>query len=527
MTNHVIFDPNFSRARAGTDILQICFLLLLIGLLFTGCASVPRDYLRTSSTAFQDYQDTSVGQLFEEAAVQHPGESGFTIIRYGHPAFTARIELTELAEKSLDLQYYIWEADATGRILAERLIRAADRGVRVRILVDDINLAGRDAAVAAMDAHPNIEIRVFNPFANRDARVFDFAFDLDRVNHRMHNKIMVMDNAVAIVGGRNIGNHYFGVATDANFRDLDIAAAGPVVREISKVFDYFWNGDWAVPISALVERPYTKSDLEAVKTTLHEQIAAENYPYALDRDVAALNAELTSIRDQFIWAPGQIMWDDPAAIKEGIAEGAMARALYNKIQTLQGELLIGSAYFVPRDKAIEAVKDLQARGVRVRVLTNSLASNDVVAAHAGYAKRREQLIRNGVELYEYRSDSRVSKTRAYRGESRAALHTKAIVFDRESVFIGSYNIDPRSSSINTEAGLYVESLELAGQVAAYLDEGVRPENSYRVLLDENGDLYWVTEIDGREVRYDQEPETTFGQRFMSGFIMLLPVEHQL
>ena len=221
------------------------------------------------------------------------------------------------------------------------------------------------------------------------------------------------------------------------------------------------------------------------------------------------------------------MWDDPAAIKEGIAEGAMARALYNKIQTLQGELLIGSAYFVPRDKAIEAVKDLQARGVRVRVLTNSLASNDVVAAHAGYAKRREQLIRNGVELYEYRSDSRVSKTRTYRGESRAALHTKAIVFDRESVFIGSYNIDPRSSSINTEAGLYVESLELAGQVAAYLDEGVRPENSYRVLLDENGDLYWVTEIDGREVRYDQEPETTFGQRFMSGFIMLLPVEHQL
>jgi len=527
MTNHVIFDPIFSRARAGTDILQICFLLLLIGLLFTGCASVPRDYPRTSSTAFQDYQDTSVGQLFEEAAVQHPGESGFAIIRYGRPAFTARIELTELAEKSLDLQYYIWEADATGRILAERLIQAADRGVRVRILVDDINLAGRDANVAAMDAHPNIEIRVFNPFANRDARALDFVFDLDRVNHRMHNKIMVMDNAVAIVGGRNIGNHYFSVATDANFRDLDIVAAGPVVRETSKVFDHFWNGDWAVPISALVERPYTKSDLEAVRTTLREQIAADNYPYALGRDVAALNAELASIRDQFIWAPGQIIWDEPAAITEGIAEGAMARALFNKLQTLRSELLIGSAYFVPRDKAIEAVKDLQARGVRVRVLTNSLASNDVVAAHAGYAKRREQLIRSGVELYEYRSDSRVSKTRAYRGDSRAALHTKAIVFDRESVFIGSYNLDPRSSSINTEAGLYVESPELAGQVAAYLDEGVRPENSYRVLLDENGDLYWVTEIDGREVRYDQEPETTFGQRFMSGFIMLLPVEHQL
>ena len=240
-----LLERGYSQAaRASADMLQTCFLLLLIGLLFTGCASVPKDYPRSSSTAFEDHLDTSVGQLFEEAAVQHPGESGFAIIRYGRPAFTARIALTELAEMSLDLQYYIWETDATGRILAERLIRAADRGVRVRLLIDDINLAGRDTNVAAMDAHPNIAIRVFNPFANRDAPLFDFAFDLDRVNHRMHNKIMVIDNAVAIVGGRNIGNHYFSVATDANFRDLDIAAAGPVVREISGVFDHFWNGDW-------------------------------------------------------------------------------------------------------------------------------------------------------------------------------------------------------------------------------------------------------------------------------------------
>jgi len=518
----------FGAAGPGTSFLKFCLLLLLIGLLFTGCASVPKDYPRSSSTAFEDYLDTSVGQLFEEAAVQHPGESGFTIVRYGRPAFTARIALTELAERSLDLQYYIWEADATGRILAERLIQAADRGVRVRLLVDDINLAGRDAAVAAMDAHPNIEIRVFNPFANREARVFDFAFDLDRVNHRMHNKIMVMDNAVAIVGGRNIGNHYFSVATDANFRDLDIAAAGPVVREISGVFDHFWNGDWAVPIDALVDRPYTKSDLKAVRETMREQIVADNYPYALDRDVAALNAELTSIRDQFIWAPGQIVWDDPAAIEEGIAEGNMVKALFNKVQTLQSELLIESAYFVTRDKAVEVVKQLHERGVRVRVLTNSLASNDVVAAHAGHAKRRDQLIESGAELYEYRPDSRISKTLSYPGKSKAALHTtKAIVFDRESVFIGSFNLDPRSGSINTEAGLYVESPELARQVIEYMDEGVRPENAYRVLLDENDNLYWVTGVDDNEVRYYQEPETTFGQRFMSGFIMILPVEHQL
>jgi putative cardiolipin synthase len=511
----------------GTNFLKSCLLFLLIGLLFSGCASVPKDYSRTSSTAFPDYLDTSVGQLFEETASQHPDESGFAIIRRGRQAFTARIALTELAEKSLDVQYYIWEADATGRILAERLVRAADRGVRVRLLVDDINLAGRDAVVAAMDAHPNIEIHVFNPFANRDARMIDFALDLDRVNHRMHNKIMVADNAVAIVGGRNIGNHYFGVATDANFRDLDIAAAGPVVRDISDVFDHFWNGDWAVPISVLVDRPYTQSDLKTVFKTVRERIAEDNYPYPLDRDVAALNSRLASIRDQFVWAPGQIVWDDPAAIEEGITQGAMIKALFRKFETLQSELLIESAYFVAGDKGVEAVKQLNERGVRVRVLTNSLASNDVVAAHAGHAKYRDKLIEAGVELYEYRPDSRVSKTRSYRGESKAALHTKAIVFDRESVFIGSFNLDPRSGSINTEAGLYVESPELAEQVAAYMDEGVRPENSYRVRLDESGDLYWVTEIDGNEVRYYKEPETSFGQRFMSGFIMILPVEHQL
>jgi putative cardiolipin synthase len=512
---------------AVADRVQLCVLCLLIGLLFTGCASLPTDYPRTESKAFENYLDTSVGQLFEEAEQQHPGNSGFAIIRYGRPAFTARIALTDLAEKTLDAQYYIWENDATGWILAERLTQAADRGVRVRLLVDDINLASRDENVAAMDAHPNIEIRVFNPFAHRSARVFDFLTDLGRVNHRMHNKVMVMDNSVAIVGGRNIGNHYFGVATDANFRDLDVAAAGPVVREISDVFDYFWNGDWAIPISALVDKPYTEADLRKVRKATLERIAERDYPYPLDQDVADLTSELASIRDKFIWAPGKIVWDDPAAMEHGIQEGSMIKAFFKKVQTLQKELLIESAYFVSRDKAIERVQELTERGVRIRVLTNSLASNDVVAAHAGHAKRREELLEAGLELYEYRPDSMVSKTRAWQGKSKAALHTKAIVFDRESVFIGSFNMDPRSADINTEAGLYVESPELARQVIEYMDEGVLPENAYRVMLDEDGDLVWVTEVDGAEVRYIDEPQTTFGQRFMSDFIMILPVEQQL
>lgn len=501
--------------------------VLFIGLLLAGCASPLKHYPKTTSTAFAKHLQTSLGRLLEEQESQHPDQSGFAIIPYGRPAFVSRIALADLAEKSLDLQYYLWEADATGRIFAERMVRAADRGVRVRILVDDIGLEGRDATIAAVDAHPNIEIRIFNPFINRDVRIFDFLTDFNRVNHRMHNKLFVADNAVAIVGGRNIGNHYFDVATDANFRDLDIAAAGPVVREISTVFDYFWNGDWAVPIKALLDRPFTTTDLKSTVADLRERIAEENYPYPLEQEVSDLKSELTSIRDKLIWASGQIVWDDPAEIEKGVAHGSLDKALYGKAGTLNDELLIEAAYFVPRDRGIEGIKRLIERGVRVRVLTNSLASNDVVAAHAGHAKYREEVIESGAEVYEFRPDAGVADKSIVSFKSKAALHTKALVFDRESVFIGSFNLDPRSANINTEAGLYVESPELAAEVIAYMNEGVRPENSYRVLLNEEGDLIWVTKVDGQEVRYRKEPETTFGQRLLSDLIMILPIQEQL
>jgi putative cardiolipin synthase len=502
--------------------------ILLFSMLVIGCASVPTDYDRTHSTAITNHLDTSVGQLFEEEAIKHPGESGFEIIRRGRQGFTARIAMTELAEKTLDLQYYVWEADESGWLLSEHVLKAADRGVLVRILVDDITLAGRDAAAASLDAHPNIEVRVFNPFAHRDSRLIDFTTDLGRVNHRMHNKIYVMDNAVAIIGGRNIGNHYFNVDAHANFHDLDIAAAGPVVREISNVFDFFWNGDWAVPISALVDRAYTKEDLETARENVRELIAAGTYPHLLGQDVATLRSDLLSIRDRFIWAPGQIVWDDPGAIKDGMQAGKVVTTIRNKLETLQSELLMEAAYFIIREYGVETVRKMRDRGVKIRVLTNSMVSNDVLAAHAGYSQTRKALIASGMEIYELRPDAAGAfRQRNYAADAKTGLHAKAMVFDREAVFIGSFNLDPRSFNINTEAGLYVESPELAEQVAAFMDEGVQPENSYRVLLDEDDDLVWVTEIDGEVVRYDDDPETTFGQRFMSGFISILPVDDHL
>ena len=273
---------------SGTGLVRGCLLLMLAVVLFTGCASVPKDYPRTPSTAFPDHASTAIGALLREGGRQSSRPIGLRdLARWAAGRLPSRIAMTELAEKTLDLQYFIWDADATGRILAERLVRAADRGVRVRILVDDLNLKGRDAVVAALDAHPNIEVRLFNPFAHRSSKLLGFIADFNRVNHRMHNKLFVMDNAVAIVGGRNIGNHYFEVHQQVNFRDMDVIAGGPVVREASGVFDHFWNSAWAVPITALVDRPATEADLRAAVQTSRERLAQEPYPYPLDQDVAA------------------------------------------------------------------------------------------------------------------------------------------------------------------------------------------------------------------------------------------------
>ncbi|MBW1784659.1 MAG: phospholipase D family protein [Deltaproteobacteria bacterium] len=495
-------------------------------LLVSGCASLPSDYPRSESVAIQDYQSTPIGQKFAADEVEHPGESGFAIVRYGRPAFNIRIAMTDVAEKTLDLQVYIWEADETGRILAERLIRAADRGVRVRLLVDDMGKGASDESFAAMDAHANIEIRIFNPFANRGAKMLGFVHDMDRVNHRMHNKIMVMDNSFAVVGGRNVGDHYFAVNPDTNFRDLDIVAVGPVVRDISGVFDHFWNGKWSIPMAALVESPYTADGLQSVVEELREKIAVGDYPYSVDEDVTATRAILADLKNTLIWAPGKVVWDDPASIGETGETGEMKTGFRRKFDTVQESLIIESAYFVIGDRGVAGAKGLVDKGVRVRVLTNSLVSNDVLAAHAGHAKYRKQLLEAGVEVYELRADSGVIQ-KNWSGDSKAGLHTKALVFDNESLFIGSYNLDPRSANINTEAGLYVESPELAAQLLAYMDGGVMPENSYRLMLDEDGDLVWVTEDDGVETRFDKDPMSTFGQRFMSGFIGILPIESQL
>ncbi|MEJ2516270.1 MAG: phospholipase D family protein [Gammaproteobacteria bacterium] len=478
-------------------------------------------------TAFTEYESTAIGKRLAEMAEQHPGESGFAIIRYGQPALAARIALADLAEKTLDVQYYIWEADETGRILAERLYRAAERGVRVRVLLDDINLSGRDARIAALDSHPNLEIRIFNPFKNRKFRFLDFIADLGRVNHRMHNKMMIMDNALSLVGGRNVGSHYFEAHSQSNFRDLDIVGAGPIVRETSEVFDRFWNGPWAIPMAEVVGQTQAPDAHKAAIQAIRDQMAADNYPLPTETEVRALMDRLDQIFEDLVWAPGKIVWEDPTSIYEGVKQGRMNAALHERMEQLDTELLIESAYFVPRDRGVAAAAALRDRGVDVRVLTNSLSSNDVLAAHAGYAKYRNALLDAGVELYELRPYPGPIEKKVVSGRSKAALHTKAIVFDRKDVFIGSFNLDPRSSMINTEAGIYVESPELARQVIDYMAEGVSPENAFRVVDTGNGELQWIIEEDGQRVTFDTDPDSTWFQRWLASLIAILPIEEQL
>ena len=498
------------------------WVLALVG----ACSSLPTDYPRTSSVAIDDWQATSLGAHLAPLEAAHPGESGFDILRYGHNAFSLRLAMIEMAEKSIDLQVYIWAADETGWIMAERLIKAADRGVRVRLLVDDLGFGGTDQGIASMDAHPNIEVRLFNPFANRDSATFDFLFDLDRVNHRMHNKIIIADNSLAVIGGRNIGNNYFSVDPQTNFRDLDIIAAGPVVRDTSAVFDHFWQTEAAVPVPALLDQTFTADDLHTLSANLRSLLDEGHYPYAIEQDIERSLAEIGEAEEKLVWASGSIIWDNPEKTLAAEDNAQIITSLMQKLPTVAHSLTIESAYFVVQKRGVEALKQLVARGVAVRVLTNSLVSNDVLAAHAGHATYRKQLLQAGVAVYELRPDSAVIR-KSWQGEPSAGLHTKTFVFDNQSLFIGSFNLDPRSANINTEAGVYVESPELSARLLAHMDEGVLPENSYRVTLDDDGKLLWTTVIDGAEVTFDKDPLSTFGQRFMSGFISIMPVHSQL
>jgi putative cardiolipin synthase len=510
--------------------LAVLFSLLIFG----GCASLPQDVARVPTYASAPVSSSPLAQRVEPMVAQHPGLSGFLALGEGIQAFAARIYLVQQAQHTLDVQYYIWHNDLTGNALHAALLQAADRGVRVRILLDDLDTQGKDKMLHTIDAHPNVEVRLYNPFANRERRGLDFIGDTSRVNHRMHNKTLTADNTASIFGGRNIGDEYFDAAEEVGFSDLDAMAIGPVVGEISSMFDLYWNSQWVYPMAAFTpEDPVTEADIAALRNQLDiamDAIKKADYGKAILKMSAERERPLDDY--DFEWGEWVLVYDQPGKVdaQQVTRKTHVAPKLLEAMDRAQSDLIIVSPYFVPGEKFTQKLVDWVDEGVRVRIMTNSLAANDVSLVHAGYMRYREDLVAGGVELYEFKSDKSSYQDTAsgqWAGSHSASLHGKFFAFDDQFVFIGSFNLDGRSASLNTECGVYFESPFYATEIADSFDKYARTKG-YQVLLDEAGDIEWVTvNKDGSEVIFDKEPDTSFWTRWSTGFLSIVVPESQL
>lgn len=516
--------------RSRIRIIQ--FFIVCLILIVSGCASLPTDVQRTESFTFEETSETELGVRIQPLVKQHPDKSGFYGLKEGIDAYAVRLLLVKAAQKSIDLQYYIWHDDLTGRVLHNQLLAAADRGVRVRLLLDDMDTAGKDDILHIIDAHPNIEIRLYNPFANRDNRAGDFITDTSRVNRRMHIKTLTVDNQATIFGGRNIGDEYFGAAERVGFSDLDALAIGPVVNEVSDQFDLYWNSDWVYPLAAFKpEEAVTKeriTDFRKQSDAYLEEAKKSQYSAAI-RVLDIVEKKMSEF--EFTWGKWTLVFDQPSKVeaKEVKAETHLGPQLMKAFEAAQQEVIIVSPYFVPGTEFTEYLVSLVDRGVRVRIVTNSLAANDVSLVHAGYKRYREALVSGGVELYEYKplTGAPVKKKKSkWTGSSRASLHGKYFSFDQHYVFIGSFNLDARSVVLNTELGVYFESPEYGAYISEAFDTHALIK-AYRVLLTDEGELEWLTLEDGKEVRFDHEPETSWWKRFSTDFLSIFVPEGQL
>ena len=501
--------------------------LLLAG----GCASVDFDYPKPQSVALQDTGGTYLGRQLEGVAAAHPeGQSGFFPLSDGIDALAVRLLMAEEAERSIDAQYYLLKDDIVGNAFIDALLRAADRGVRVRLLLDDIFTGGYDAGMAGLDSHPNFEIRIFNPFANRSARLLDGITSFSRVNRRMHNKSFTVDNQMTLIGGRNIADEYFGAREDAKFGDLDVLAIGPVVNGVSAMFDSYWNHERAAPVAAFAKMPDDPAaELARLRASLEEkrrQITDSIYAAAVKNQV--LRYVETDI-DVFTWAPYVLAVDSPdKSFKSRAAEAeSITTPLRESLLSAENEMIVISPYFVPRKAGIEAFSEVRGRGIDVTIITNSLAANNQSSVHGGYAPSRKPLLKAGVRIFEVRADADVSGSELVAASgAKATLHTKAFIVDRKELFIGSFNFDPRSANINTELGVIIRSPELAEEFATAIDAKLANQ-TYEVFLNEKGKLRWRGIEGGVEVIFDKEPQTTWSQRFGAGFMRILPIRGQL
>ena len=511
--------------------------LLVLGL--SGCSTLPQQYPQPLQYYYQtDTSQTTFAKIFQPLREQHPNLTGYHILYDPLEALATRIHLIDKAEKTLDLQYYIWDNDRIGALALHSIINAADRGVKVRLLIDDNNAKQMEGILLALDQHANIDVKLYNPYGFRQYRGMDILLDLKRVNRRMHNKSFIVDNQIALIGGRNMSDQYYNLSDKYQFSDVDIILVGPASDDISASFDEYWNDDYAYPVLDVVN--YKKSPLRfpELKAELDEhahETAVQNYLNLANRSQAFerwLNENI-----QLDWVEADVVKDPPSKIKSRAAkEEHLNFQLLGHLDKPEHSVDIVSAYFVPEKQGADRLKKLANQDIKVRVLTNSYQANDVPVVHAFYAKYRQDLLKNNVQLFEFLSapetehlnsntEELASKAKiSMKGLSRSSLHAKMMAIDEKQVFIGSFNFDPRSAYLNTEIGVLLHSPTLAKNVHQTMDDNLG-KYAYRLALNANDKINWhLQRSNGKTRTYEKEPKMKWWERASMKVVSWLPLE---
>ncbi|WP_416334165.1 phospholipase D family protein [Acinetobacter parvus] len=510
-----------------------------IAITVTGCNTLPKHKIESiPETALQvDTAQTTLAQIIQPLQEQHPDLTGYLVLFEPLEALATRLSLIDKAEKRLDLQYYIWDNDKVGALALHALIRAADRGVRVRLLIDDNNAKSTEGIFLALAQHPNIEVKLFNPYRFRKYRALDMILDLKRINRRMHNKSFIADHQVALIGGRNMTNQYYNVSDNYQFSDVDVMLVGSAVKDISHSFDEYWNHEYAYKVQEVVKQSAHRLSYESLKQQLDEhykRVTVQNY---LDLTSNSQAIDSLMSRDiQLDWVKAEVVKDSPDKIKSKAKKKEHLNfQLIQHLEQPEKNVDLISAYFVPEKKGAKMLTDLAKDGVKVRVLTNSFKANDVAVVHAFYGKYRQNLLEHGVQLYEFlpalnkndldkNTEDLAKKAKvSIKGLSRSSLHAKLMALDEKQVFIGSFNFDPRSAYLNTEIGVLLNSPPLAQAVHTTMDENLS-KYAYKLVLDANKKITWQRQTPQGPVIYTKEPRMKWWQRAGIKMLSWLPIE---
>ncbi|MGR2769294.1 phospholipase D family protein [Photobacterium ganghwense] len=488
-----------------------------------GCSHAPSNDKHPSQAMSAD-TNSRLAKVAQPYVDSHPELTGFYPLADGQEAFLARLALIHSADNSIDLQYYIYRDDATSSLLTYALYKAAERGVRVRVLLDDMQ-SRDDAVMASLSSHPNIEVRLFNPFRQRVSRALGFIGDFDRLNRRMHNKALIVDGTFGIAGGRNIGDEYFSANGEVDFGDFDLLMLGNIIPQLSLEFDTYWNSKPASPIEDLVDNyaPVSQAQQDKWEAMLQEAIETQS-PYVAQLSELPLAKKIQDKSLSFYWGEAELHYDPPEKIYQSANSDLLLHELDAILSQTQSELFLVSPYFVPTRKGTNALTRAANKGITLTIITNSLASNDVFAVHGWYAKYRKSLLEANIRLYEVKADRLHKRERSWLGSSRNSLHAKTFIIDKQDVFVGSFNFDPRSAYLNTEMGVLVQSPAFADDVYQGIEQHM-PQFTYRLELNESGDIVWFDDATGKQ--YSTEPDASMWLRIAAWFSGILPIENLL